>query len=358
MISFILPLICACGVTLLLIFYWIKVCHKWNLFESLDDRKRHKHQIPTMGGIGIFAGIFISFLLFGQESVFYQMRFVLTSSLILFFTGFFDDLIEISASKKLLIQICAGLLVSYGGMRIQSLFGMFGIEEIPVWCQYFTTVVFVVLITNAYNLVDGIDGLAGSLGMVSSMVFGIIFLLQNQTNLALLSFCMSGALFGFLIYNFHPAKIFMGDTGSLIIGFLLSVQAINCLGINNLNSGILTVSPTLVVAILFVPVYDVVRVSMIRILTGYSPFRPDRNHVHHMIMSQGFGQRVATMIILIINSFFVVLSFIFENLNINLFFVMTICFGMITINTLVMSHFATIWGRLGGRVYNKQVIPA
>jgi UDP-GlcNAc:undecaprenyl-phosphate GlcNAc-1-phosphate transferase len=358
MINYILPSICAGAIALVLISYWIKVCHKWNLFESLDDRKKHKHQIPTMGGIGIFAGIYFSFILFGNDSISYQMRFVLASSMLLFFTGFFDDLIEISASKKLLIQISAALLISYGGMRFNSLFGLFGIEEIPVWCQYLTTVIFVVLITNAYNLVDGIDGLAGSLGMLSSLIFGSIFILQHQTELALLSFCMAGALLGFLVYNFNPAKIFMGDTGSLIVGFLLAIHAINCLAINNLTPGSIVISPSLVVAILFVPVYDVARVSMIRILTGYSPFRPDRNHVHHMIMSQGFGQRVTAMIILIINSMFVVMSVIFSNLNINLFLIMAVCLGMITINTLVMSYLANIWGKLGGKIYNKHVLTA
>lgn len=358
MLSLILPSICAGGITLLLISYWIKVCHKWNLFESLDDRKKHKHKIPTMGGLGIFAGIYISFILFGQDSISYQMRFVLASSMLLFFTGFFDDLIEIAASKKLMVQICSALLISYGGMRFHSLFGLFGIEDIPVWAQYLTTVLFVVLITNAYNLVDGIDGLAGSLGMLSSMIFGAIFLIHHESNLALLSFCMAGALFGFLVYNFNPAKIFMGDTGSLIVGFLLAVQAVNCLSINSLTPGLIVVSPTLVAGVLFIPVYDVARVSMIRILIGYSPFRPDRNHVHHMIMSQGFGQRVTAMIILIINSTFVVMSVVFSNLDINLFLIMAVCLGMITINTLVMSHLASIWPKLGGKVYNKQVITA
>lgn len=355
-----IPFISALLISAVLIPCWIRVCHKWHLFETTDDRKKHKVNIPSMGGLPIFAGIFISFMILGDNTA--QFSMMIAAAMILFFTGFFDDLLDLPAMRKLLLQIFAASLVVSQGSTITGLFGLFGIESLPVIFQYPVTVIFIVAITNAYNLVDGIDGLAGSLGAMSALIFGALFYDYGRMDFAILSFCTAGALIGFLFYNFHPARIFMGDTGSLIIGFLLAVQAVNLLSINEFQgSGNVLITPALIVAVLFVPVYDVLRVSVIRMITGNSPFRPDRNHVHHMIIRQGFGQRVTTILIVAINMIFVMLSLIFSSMNINLFMLMSICLGMITINTLVMNWMANLYGKLGGRIYNrvaaKQDIP-
>ncbi len=355
-LAIILPSLFSFAITLTIIPSWIKVCKKWNLFEKTDERKVHKESIPTMGGLAIFAGILISYLFLGQQISEHTIQFLIAASLILFFTGFFDDLLDMNAKKKLVLQIIASAVVAYGGIRINNLYGILGIYEIPIWLQYTITILFIVSITNAYNLVDGIDGLAGSLGLMSSLIFGGLFYQFKYIDYAILSFCMSGALIGFLKFNFHPAKIFMGDTGSLIIGFFLSTLAINLLDIKEIpNVKANFVSPALIAAVLFVPLYDVIRVCVIRILTGNSPLQADRNHVHHMIVAQGFGQRVTTTIIVAINLMIISFAILFRNMNINLFLLMSICLGMITINTLVMTKLAFIYGKLGGRINQKSV---
>lgn len=352
----ILPFLLAFVITVMLIPNWIRVCDKWDLFERIDDRKKHKINVPTAGGFAIFAGIIISFLLLGDDTSLHHDRYLIASSLILFFTGYFDDLLDLPAGPKFALQLLAAAIIAIGGTRITNLFGIFGVNEIPVWLQYPITILFITGITNAYNLVDGLDGLAGSLGLMASIVFGILFYQYNETGYAILSFCVAGSLIGFLLFNFHPAKIFMGDTGSLIIGFILSVMAITLLDMNFVEGAKqIVINPLIVAAVLFVPVYDVFRVSVIRLLTGYSPFRPDRNHVHHMIMGQGFGQRVTNLLIVFINLVFVALAILFEGLNINLFLLMSVCVGMITINSLMMSKLASLYGKLGGRVYGKSV---
>lgn len=356
--TFICPLVMSSLITAYLIPCWINVCNKWNLFEKTDERKKHKANVPTLGGLAIYAGIMITFLILGRDLSAYTIKYLMAASLILFFTGFFDDLLDLPASKKLIFQFVAAFLISFGGTRITSLYGVFGINEMPEVFQYIVTMFFIVGITNAYNLVDGIDGLAGSLGLVANMIFGTIFIMNGFIDFAIMSFCISGALLGFLLYNFHPAKIFMGDTGSLIIGFLIASQAINVLSIGTKIPGIEQISPAIVAAVLFVPVYDVIRVSVIRILTGYSPFKPDRNHVHHMMSEQGFGQRVTTLIIVALNVLFVFMAVVFSNLNINLFIIMSFCLGMIMINTLMMARLATIWGKLGGKLYERKRLAA
>jgi UDP-GlcNAc:undecaprenyl-phosphate/decaprenyl-phosphate GlcNAc-1-phosphate transferase len=350
----VLPIVLSLLITIVIIPCWIRVCRKWNLFERPDDRKRHRHLVPTMGGLAIYAGIIISFLILGQDILGQPLKYLMAASVILFFTGFFDDLLDLPAIRKLFLQILAATLVTYAGIRITSMYGLFGIHELNGWIQYPVTILFIVGITNAYNLVDGIDGLAGTLGLLASLIYGVIFYHFGYSDFAILSFTVSGALLGFLCYNFHPAKIFMGDTGSLIVGFMLASMAVNLLTINSIpNSNVQGISPALIMSVLFVPVYDVLRVTVIRLLTGSSPLQADRNHVHYMITSQGFGQRATTFIIVLINLVIILLAIYFKNMNINFFLLMSLCFGLIIINTMVMSRLAWLYRRAGGNVHSK-----
>ena len=237
----------ALSVTYLIIPMWIEVCHKWKLFDFPDTRKLHAPCIPTMGGLAIFAGVFISFFLFAEIKHGEIIRYILCASLLLFFTGFFDDLVDLPASRKLFIQVIAAGIIVAGGSRISGFYGILGINQIPVWAQYPLTMLFVIGVTNAYNLIDGIDGLAGGLGAIAALCFGIMFFEYGYTDFAILSLCITGSLIGFLFYNFHPAKIFMGDTGSLLIGFIISALAVNLLSISEINhTALLTVSPSFI----------------------------------------------------------------------------------------------------------------
>lgn len=341
---------CAMLITAAIVPSWINVCHKWHLFEANDERKNHAKITPTLGGLAIYAGLMITFLLLGHKLGAGTVKSLMAASLILFFTGFFDDLISMAAGKKLLLQLIASGIIAYGGTRITGMQGVLGINNLPVWMQYPATMFLIVVITNAFNLIDGIDGLAASLGITASLVFGLIFFNHGKYDFAILSFCMAGSLTGFLIYNFHPARIFMGDTGSLIVGFILAAQSIELINLPA-TAGTIMVSPALVLSVLFIPLYDVLRVMMIRIITGNSPFQPDRNHIHHMILSIGFSQRMVTMIILCISGLFMALHFAFPLMNINLFMMMCVCTGMLVINTHSMRILATVYQRFGGRLY-------
>ncbi|MBP7244237.1 MAG: undecaprenyl/decaprenyl-phosphate alpha-N-acetylglucosaminyl 1-phosphate transferase [Bacteroidia bacterium] len=340
--------------TAILIPCWIKVCAKWNLYEQTDDRKQHRSNIPTMGGISIFAGIFLSSLIFVQNSSSYNFNIIYGAMFLLFLTGFFDDLIELSPLKKVIFQFVVSILVIAAGFRIESGFGLFLVGDLPLVISYGATIFFIIAITNALNLIDGLDGLAGSITLVTSLIFGFLFYQVGDVSMTLLSMSVCGAVFGFLFYNFHPAKIFMGDTGSLVLGFLLAIQAIALMQHYSHDvTSIPALSPIVIIAALFVPAYDVLRVSVIRVLTGYSPFHPDRNHVHHMILGQGFGKRMTTLIITGFNLLFVAVALLFPQMDINIFLIVAMCLGMLTMNSLCMSTLANIYGRLGGRLYQQ-----
>lgn len=342
-------LVCA-----MLIPAWMNVCRRWNLFERKDARKWHKDSIPTMGGIAMFAGISISFSVYAGEPVTYNSSLLIAATVTSFFTGFFDDLIDLKPSQKVVFQLLSAVLVIVAGFRIESLCGFAGIEQLPLVVSWGFTVFFILAVTNALNLIDGLDGLAGSLTFISSFLFGVLFIQAGDYSMATLSFCICGAVFGFLMYNFHPARIFMGDTGSLVLGFLLAVQAIALF--QHYSQGSMEVpqlTPALIAAALFVPMYDVMRVSAIRMLTGYSPFHPDRNHIHHMIIGQGFGQRSTTVIIAAFSCLYVGIALLFPNMGITSFVILSVCLGMLTMNTLTMSWLALMYGRMGGRLYGR-----
>ncbi len=295
LLNFVLPFAMAMMISIVLIPLWITICRRWKLFDEPDNRKHHSAITPSMGGIAIFAGIFISFLVFADIYDHNKLRYLFGSLLLLFFTGFFDDLMDIPPSRKMILQAISATIIYYSGFKITSLDGLLWLHEIPFVLQFPLTLIFIMMFTNAYNFIDGVDGLAAFVGVIITSYFGALFFHYGKTDYAVLSFCVTGALLGFLFFNFSPAKIFMGDTGSLVIGFLIAVLAIELL-----NSGIaqpeIAPNPVLLISILFVPLYDITRVFIIRILNGTSPFRADRNHMHHLLLGFGFGHRSVALI--------------------------------------------------------------
>jgi UDP-GlcNAc:undecaprenyl-phosphate/decaprenyl-phosphate GlcNAc-1-phosphate transferase len=323
-------------VTIMLIPVWISVCRKWSLFDEPDSRKHHSGMTPSMGGIAIFCGIFCSFLVFGQINDNMKLQYLLGAVLILFFTGFFDDLINVNHFKKLVLQSVSAIVAFYGGFRLQNLDGLFGIHEIPLMMQLPLTLWFVVLFTNAYNFIDGVDGLAGSIGVIMTSAFGAIFYHYGLYDYAILSFCFTGALLGFLYFNFSPAQIFMGDTGSLVIGFstaIMSIELFNAAIINPAEA----VEPSYIFAVLFIPLFDFTRVVILRSINGTSPFKADRNHIHHMILSHGFGHR--SVAFLMAGFHLMILSVHQLNLNLNdeYFIMLSVVMGVLFFNSKTMS---------------------
>lgn len=306
-----------------------------------EDRKVHKRAIPTIGGIIIYAATLFSFSLWYNiddlhdydqiyESV-KEFKILVATSLVLFFVGVKDDIIGTSPVKKLFANILVGLiLVLMGDIRITGLHGVFGVNEIPHWGSVFLSLFTYIVVVNAMNLIDGIDGLAAGVGFIAASVFGTWFVFANEYTLASLSFSLSGALLGFLIFNFSPAKIFMGDSGSLIIGMFICVLSIKLIEypIARLDSFWLHISnPIIVIAALSYPLTDTLRIFIIRAAKGQSPFAADRNHLHHRLLECGYSH-IKTVILIYAFSLFTVgvslLSY-FINPSLSLFAVTGSC---------------------------------
>lgn len=327
---------------------WIRVCKEWNLYETTNSRKVHTRQVASMGGIGIYAGLMLSFSVFSDRLGINTFPMLIPGGVLLFFTGFFDDLLDMRAAKKFMLQLVAAAIIAAGGTRLHSLHGLFGIEQLPIWAQYVCTVFFICSVSNAWNLIDGIDGLAASLGIISSLSLGVLFMLEGRIDASILCLALSGALGGFLIYNFHPAKVFMGDTGSLMIGFILSSASIHFLQEGGPLIGGMS-KPLVVIALLFIPVYDVIRVTLIRLLTGKNPFGADRNHIHHMIMKSGFSQRATTILISSFSLMFIFSSWCFSGLSVNYYVILVFCLAMITMNLKVIGSYERFYALLQQR---------
>jgi UDP-N-acetylmuramyl pentapeptide phosphotransferase/UDP-N-acetylglucosamine-1-phosphate transferase len=255
-----------------------------------------------MGGIGIFLGLLMAvpFLSFSIE-----MITVLASVVILFVAGFYDDVYDMKSMVKLFIQLACAVGLYFSGFKIDNLHGIFGINQLPEFSAFMITIFFIAGVTNAFNLLDGIDGLAGGISVINSLFFGAIFLLNKQVSFAILAFALSAAILGFLRYNYHPAKIFMGDTGSLFLGLLMSVFVIKIFQTN--TSGEESIS--IAIVLIFLPAFDTLRLFLQRILKNKSPFLADKNHLHHLVLKVVPSHAYATIIICLFHG--ALLSFIF-----------------------------------------------
>lgn len=282
-----------------------------------EERKVHKHSIPTIGGIIIYAGTLFAYALWFdvEDRVYYdkifrsvnEFKLIIATSLILFFVGVKDDIIGTAPVKKLFAHIVVALiLVLMGDIRITGLHGIFGVSDIPYWGSVFISIFTYVVVVNAFNLIDGVDGLAAGIGLLACGAFGIWFIFANEFGYAALSFALAGALSGFLIFNFSPARIFMGDSGSLVIGMFICVLAIKMIEFptQQLDSFWVRVSkPVFAISALVYPLMDTLRVFIIRAVKGQSPFNADRNHIHHKLLDCKFSHKKTVIIIYIFSLF-------------------------------------------------------
>ncbi len=299
----------------------ITVAIQKGLYDKPNHRKLHTNKIPRLGGLAIFAGFSIAVSIFGQlNSDGSQLQFFQAGLIILFFSGLKDDVVALSPIKKLATQIFAtGLVVVAQDIRITSFYGLFGIYEIPIWISYMLTLFTIVVITNSFNLIDGVDGLAGGLGFIISLTFGLWFNFIDQVSWAIVAFGLAGSLLGFLVYNFNPAKIFMGDAGSLSMGFIIAVMAIKFIEFNSpgvQNYYKITTAPVIAIAMLIIPLYDTIRVFTIRVWKKRSPFSADRNHLHHLLLNTGLGHKEVSLLMYIVNIVFVLIAFLMKDSNI------------------------------------------
>ncbi len=270
----------------------IHAANKHKLFDALDlHRKEHENNISPLGGIGLFCGFTITVLLFATTVNYQEANFLLASSIILFAIGIKDDIYGVSPKTKFALQlIVAFIMVVLGGFHLTSLYGVFNIWDVHPIVGGIFSMALIIFINNAFNLIDGVDGLAGIVGAIVSACFGTFFVLSNDVAYAFIAFAMLGSILGFLVFNYPPAKIFMGDTGSLIIGLVAVILAIKFIEINKIgvsSNRYFDSAPAIAVAVLIVPVFDSLRIFFIRLLNRKSPFRGDRNHIHHRMLALG-----------------------------------------------------------------------
>ena len=290
----------------------IQVADAKKLFDVPDERKVHLSPIPSLGGLGIFAGLILSFLVTFPISLAAEFQYFFAAALVIFFLGLKDDIMVISAIKKLIGQFIAAFLIIYkGGIQIKSMHGFLGVYELPEVMSLTLTYLTVIVIINSFNLIDGVDGLAGSLGLMTALIFGSYFYYVGQLPYSILAFILAGSLLGFLIFNHSPARIFMGDTGSLLLGLINSILVIRFISTADNPTSVfqLSSSPAIGFAILMVPLFDTIRVFSVRILNRRSPFSPDRNHIHHMLLDKGLSHSAVTYTCVGLNLLFIAFAF-------------------------------------------------
>jgi UDP-GlcNAc:undecaprenyl-phosphate GlcNAc-1-phosphate transferase len=279
----------------------IHLSREYKLYDVPNERKVHSNPIPTMW--------------FPFTNELWQIAFLVCSAL-LFVMGIMDDLKDLSAKYKFIVQIALAAIIALSGTRITSFDGLFGINELPLYTQYTFTVLAIVGITNAFNLVDGIDGLAGGLGFMSLLTVGLFLSLSGDTAGALIAFALAGSILAFLHYNFSPARIFMGDTGSLVLGFVISVLCIRLLKINASSANpVIHNLPVFILGIVLIPVFDTVRVFSVRIWKGKSPFEADKTHIHHLLTNSGFSHVTVVRVICFIHAIILLKVYLLQGIR-------------------------------------------
>jgi UDP-GlcNAc:undecaprenyl-phosphate GlcNAc-1-phosphate transferase len=290
----------------------IFVANSKKLYDVPDARKIHDAPIPSLGGLGIFAGFVMASLTIISFPQAPDFQYFFAAFFVIFFLGLKDDILDITPIKKFIGQVLAAFLIIYkGNIQIQSMHGFLGMGPLPPMFSIFFTYLTIIVIINSFNLIDGVDGLAASLALMAVLIFGVYFYKVNIQAYAILAFATAGSLVAFLIFNFKPAKIFMGDTGSLLLGLINSILVIKFINVANLPDVSIPVSasPAVGFAILMIPLLDTLRVFGIRIGHRRSPFSPDRNHIHHLLLDRGMSHSSITLTLVGVNLLFIVLVY-------------------------------------------------
>ena len=300
----------------------IDVAFQKHLFDVPDEhRKVHGRTIPNFGGGAVFIAFLFSCSLYIPAATVFESNTLLAGAVILFMTGLKDDLVGLRPFTKFIAQFASAFIIALStNLRITNLEGAFGIFELSYLASVLFTVIFIVGVVNAFNLIDGIDGLSGTLGIILSLVYAYAFYSAGQLGWAYMSLSLTGALTGFLFYNITPAKIFMGDSGSLMLGYVAAIFSIKFLNINVADPVLvgpleITNGICLVLAILIVPIFDTLRVFTLRILRNTSPFVADRNHLHHRLLFVGLTHIQATLVLALINVVFICIALLLQDLQ-------------------------------------------
>lgn len=323
------------GFAFLLVFMGIpSIIHVANerlLFDNNNlKRKNHSYGISRLGGVAVFCSLILTTLFFSNSLNSQTSNYLIASFILLFAVGLKDDLWGVNASTKFFIQLFTALsVVLLADIRITDFHGIFGVHSLPYWASILFSTVLIIFLTNSFNLIDGIDGLVGMTGLVVSISFGVLLVAMGAYGYAGLAFTLSGACMGFLMFNISPARIFMGDAGSMLIGLVAAILAIQFIETN--ISKILAPSrffsaPAMAIAILIGPIFDVFRVFIIRIIRGNSPFTADVNHTHHRLLRMGLSHVQATFLLISFNNFLIAFVIHMQSLgNLTLIAILFFC---------------------------------
>lgn len=320
----------------------INVAAKKNLVDIPDERKSHITPTPSLGGIGIFAGVIFSIVLWTPFTVFGDLQYVLCAFIIVFLIGAKDDILPMSPWKKMAGEVLAAfILVFKSNVKLTSLYGIFGVYEISDIVGIPLSIFAILVIINAFNLIDGINGLSGSISTLIAVVLGTWFLLIGHVELAVVAMSLAGSTIAFLKYNITPARIFMGDTGALLVGLICAILAIQFIELHNELEGspyAVKSVPAVAIGILILPLFDTLRVFLTRMVRGKSPLTADRNHIHHLMIDCGLSHMQATGILVLTNVLFIIAVFKFQYLG--TFNLLLLILGSATFFTTVL-----IWWR-------------
>lgn len=316
LICYIIIVISSVCITSLSIPSIIYVARIRNLYDDSSYlRKQHSAAISCLGGVGIFAGFTITVLLFGLTAKAVPVGYLMASCILLFFMGLKDDLLGLNPGTKLIIQLATALIVVVpGNIRLSSLYGLLGVYDISYFPSVALSALIIIFIINAFNLIDGIDGLAASIGIIVNGLFSGLFIYIKQYELATVSLAITGAIIGFIRFNITPAKIFMGDTGAFLIGLISGVMAITFIEANKITGNetpAILSAPAIAIAILIIPIVDASRVFVLRIAKGVSPFKADSNHIHHRLLKLGFNHLQTTAVLVVGNLLTILIAFLF-----------------------------------------------
>lgn len=301
----------------------VNVARLKHLYDEPNERTSHKVVTPSLGGMAIFAGFIISIMIFLYIPDIPYIQYVIAGIIVLFFIGLKDDVIALSPIVKFVAQVFAAtIIIDLGDIRLHGFYGLFGISDIGYLGSSFLTVFVIIAIVNAFNLIDGIDGLASGIGILASMVFGTWFYMVGHEQLTIMACALTGSLLAFYRFNVYSKKnkLFMGDIGSLMLGFIMAVFAIKFNEINGSMTGLdpykVYSAPAVSIGILIVPIFDTIRVFVVRLYHGRSPFRADREHVHHYLVDLTGSHHRTTLIILAVNVIFIIIAFLLSGLRI------------------------------------------
>ncbi len=306
----------------------VQISRAKKLTSSPNHRTSHATDTPNIGGLALFSTILVvslstinisGFSFLNESTVMPALPSIIAGVTILFFVGMKDDLLGLSWKKKLTGEVIAMLLICIiGNQRISNLQGIFGINEINYLLSVFLTVFVGIALINAFNLIDGIDGLASGIAIIASFTFGLNFYLAGEKEYAILCAIIIGTLLPFFYYNVWGIKnkLFMGDTGSLILGFLMTVLVIHFNKVFFIPGGVYTSSTAAIsIGIMIIPIFDTLRVFTLRVRDGYSPFKADKRHIHHLLIDLGFNHLKSTLFIVGVNIIFIIMAFTLSGLG-------------------------------------------